>query len=217
MVGIWYNRSIKKQGGYKDASERTRAAAKHGDDVEMKKIRLISDPLTLYMAITMIVAHAIATVYAISLIREDTVTNSADILPIRLSFVFLFCALFIVTVIVSPRYLCLITLSETVITIWVPFRRKRSFTYKQFRNIYCGGYFHGNIAGVGRIVWYFVLSQRHLSTEELNQINLVPNSEEVVKIRYSRKTYEKLRMILPSDRIRQLESTASKILSRQKI
>lgn len=180
----------------------------------MKKIRLISDPSTLCLMITTIIVYAVATVFALSLIREDTVANPGDILPMQLFFLIMFGALFVLIISVSPRYLCVITLSETAITIWVPFRKKKSFTYKQFRNIYCGGYFHGNIAGIGKIVWYIVLAQRRLSSNELNQINLVSNSEEVVKIRYSRKNYEKLCTILPSDRIRQLECAVSKIQSK---
>ena len=57
-----------------------------GDVVEMKKIRLISDPSTLCLMITTIVVYAVATVFALSLIREDTVANPGDILPMQLFF-----------------------------------------------------------------------------------------------------------------------------------
>lgn len=180
----------------------------------MKKIRLISDPVTLTMNVVLVAVTIPLYFFMVLCLHEGNVNPPTAVVPFRIVWSIMHIILYIAIISASPRYLCVITLSETAITIWVPFRKKKSFTYKQFRNIYCGGYFHGNIAGIGKIVWYIVLAQRHLSSNELNQINLVSNSEEVVKIRYSRKNYEKLCTILPSDRIRQLECAVSKIQSK---
>lgn len=179
----------------------------------MKKVRMICDPTLLVAVILLIVIYTIATIWTMFVIvHEGTVANPSEIIPIRILFGTLLGGVLLAIVASSPRFLCTITLSETAITVWVPFRKKETFSYKQFRYIYCGGYFHGNIAGVGQNVWYMVIAQRHLSSNELNQINHVSNSGEVVKIRYTRKNYEKLRTILPPSHIHQLDIAIAKIV-----
>jgi hypothetical protein len=110
----------------------------------------------------------------------------------------------------SPRFLCVLTLSKSTITVWIPFKKMEDLPYAQFRFVYCGKYFHGNIAGMGRTAWYIVLSQKQLSANELNNINRVPNSKAVVKIRYAEKTVNKLKSILPVNLISQLDRAISK-------
>lgn len=63
---------------------------------------------------------------------------------------------------------------------------------------------------MGRYVWYIVIAQRQLSANELSAINHIPNSEEVVKIRYSEKTVNKIKSILPANLISQLDRAISK-------
>lgn len=57
---------------------------------------------------------------------------------------------------------------------------------------------------MGKDIWYIVIAQRQLTANELNAINGVSNSKEVVKIRYTEKTVKKLKSILPASHIDQL-------------
>ena len=178
----------------------------------MKKIRMLGDRSLLIMMIVLAVADTTAMLLTMFVFaREETTKSLSDLIGIRIICGVLLVSTLAAIVVAAPRYLCTITLTETSIAVWVPFHKKETFSYKQFRNIYCGGYFHGNIAGVGRNIWYIVIAQRHLSSNELNQINLVSNSKEVVKIRYTRRIHEKLLEILPSGHVRQLESAVAKM------
>ena len=178
----------------------------------MKKIRILSDCVLLSSIIIMLVLYAALTVWiAFFALNEKTVSDISEIVPLRIGICFLFVLMLIAVVASSPRFLCVIALSKTAIAVWLPFHRKKIFTYKQFRNVYCGGYFHGNVFGLGHNVWYIVLSQRKLSTSELNQINQLPNSEDVIKIRYTPKVCKRLRYILPDGHVRQLDSVVARI------
>ena len=66
---------------------------------------------------------------------------------------------------------------------------------------------------MGRYVWYIVIAQRQLSANELSAINHIPNSEEVVKIRYSKKTVKKLKSIFPAKLIVQLDCAITKTIT----
>ena len=50
---------------------------------------------------------------------------------------------------------------------------------------------------VAVVVDFIVLSKRKLSTKELDQINDVRPSADLIKIRYKKKTYQKLLEVLP--------------------
>ena len=47
-------------------------------------------------------------------------------------------------------------------------------------------------------MYYIVFARRWMSTDELYQINQEGNSQTMFKIRYSKKTYDKLCEVLPS-------------------
>jgi len=178
----------------------------------MKKIRMVSDWVLLVAVIVSTSLIAIITFWTMfAVVHEGTVSDFSEMIQIRVFFGMLLVGYLIAVVATAPRFLCVIVLSEAAITVWIPFHRKKTFSYKDFRNVYCGKYFHGNIAGIGRHIWYIIITQKHLSRSELTKVNQIPNSEDVVKIRYSRKNCEKLQAILPPGHIRQLESAVSKI------
>lgn len=99
---------------------------------------------------------------------------------------------------VLPRIFCTIIFSEDNIQLKRPFRKATVLPYKAFPYIYCGGYFHANIAGIGAPVFYIVFTRKWMSQDELSQLNQMGNSDEGFKIRYSEKTFDKLCEVLPS-------------------
>lgn len=176
----------------------------------MKK-RIFCDPALLLAVIVLAVVSSIAGVGTMfGIVHEGSVATPSKMIAIRIMFGVLLLGLWLSLIFSSPRYLCVLTLSNTTITVWTPFKKREDLSYTQFRFVYCGKYFHGNIAGMGRDVWYIVIAQRQLSANELNAINLIPNSKEVVKIRYSEKTVNKIKSILPVNLISQLDRAISK-------
>lgn len=184
-----------------------------GDVIAMKKFRIFSDPTLLFVVIGFAVVSSVATLGTMyGIVQESSVANHDEIVQIRTMFGVLLLVLWLALAASSPRYLCTITLSKTAITVWVPFKKSSTYSYTQFRFIYCGKYFHGNIAGIGKEIWYIVIAQRQLSADELNAINGVPNSQDVVKIRYTEKVVKRLRSILPANHIRQLDRATSRLI-----
>ena len=184
----------------------------------MKKNRIMCDCILLIMVVVAFIVLSISTlVMMFVFIKEETVADPSQLLPIRILFGSVLAGFLISVAIVSPQYLCVVTFFKESLTVWRPFRRRKVYTYKQFHNIYCGRYFHGNFFGRGRCVWYLVLSQRYLSEKELNHINNIPNSEEILKIRYSSKNCNRLRNILPNSHIKQLEIAQMTVLRANKV
>ena len=179
----------------------------------MKKVRIICDWQLLVMVIVLtLLTVAVTLVTMFVLVNEDTVEKQSDLPVIRIMFSVLLAVYFVSIIASSPRYLCIITLSDVAITIWMPFRKQHTYTYKQFRYLYCGKYFHGNVVGIGKDVWYIIVSQQQLRSKELNQVNQLANSHETIKIRYTKKNYYKLKSILPITHIKQLEIAQRTVL-----
>ena len=181
----------------------------------MKKIHILCDAALFFAVIAFAVVSSIVTIETMyGVVREDTVADPSDIILIRMLFGILLFVLWLVLIASSPRYLCIITLTKTAITVWIPFKKRKTFSYKQFSYVYCGRYFHGNVAGIGKNVWYIVLAQRHLSANELNSINRISNSEEIVKVRFTPKNFQKLQSFLPGGHINQLNRAATRMFDK---
>lgn len=171
----------------------------------MRKIRIFCDRTLLFTIMFFAVVSSIVTIGTMfGIVHEGSVANPSDVVLIRTMFGVLLLGLWLALVASSPRYFCTLTLSDTAISVWIPFKKRETFSYTQFRFVYCGKYFHGNAAGMGKDIWYIVIAQRQLTANELNAINGVSNSKEVVKIRYTEKTVKKLKSILPASHIDQL-------------
>jgi len=181
----------------------------------MKK-RIFCDPALLLAVIIFAAVSSTAIVGTMfGIVHENNVANPSDVVLIRTMFGVLLLGLWGALIASSPQFLCVITLSREMITVWMPFRRKKTYTYKQFCYIYCAKYFHGNIAGWGKDVWYIVFAQRRLTSNELNTINHVQNSEEVVKIRYNQNQLKKLCSILPDTLVGKLNNAVAKMGNKQ--
>ena len=181
-----------------------------GDVIDMKK-RIFCDHALLLAVIVFAAMSSTAIVGTMfGIVNKSSVANPSEIVSIRIMFGALLLGLWLALIASSPRFLCTLTLSQTAITVWMPFRKSETISYAHFKFIYCGKYFHGNIAGMGKDIWYIVIAQRRLTSNDLNAINHVQNSKEVVKIRYTEKTVKKLKSILPSNLILQLDCAIAK-------
>lgn len=179
----------------------------------MKKMRILSDPTLVISGAISLLLITITCVSMIILIKEENLTNPDDIVLVRSLWIGLGVGYWLAVIGSGSRILCILTLSNLGITVWLPFRKKEAFSYSQFRFVYIGGYFHGNIAGMGKPVWYIVISQRRLSTKELHSINNVSNSKEIIKIRYTKKIYLKIRNVLPTSHSCQLDIAIKRMLA----
>jgi hypothetical protein len=183
-----------------------------GDVIKMKRIHMLSDwPLLIGVVITVVVFTVMMLWTVFVIVNEATVTDATQLVPIRFFFGLLLAGFLIAIVTSSSRFLCVISLTHMAITIRIPFCKKKEFSYNKFRYLYSGGYFHTNLAGLGFKVWYIVIAQRQLSIHELNQLNRISNSQDIVKVRYSRRNYKKLKAILPPSLVQQLEKAVSEI------
>lgn len=154
----------------------------------MKRVKIISDFPLLIQAIMATCLVVVGCSWMIWLVGIDGVAkNKSEILPIQVIFAAVMVGFVVAVFSVSSRIFSIITLSKEAISLWVPFKARKTYSYKQFPYVYWGKYYHGNIAGFGRWMWYVVFSTNKLSTSELNQINKLSNSKDLFKIKYSKK------------------------------
>lgn len=71
--------------------------------------------------------------------------------------------------------------------------------YKYYQYVYKASYWHGSPIGIGIIKDYIVISHRRLNDAELCNINQVAGSTDIIKIKYSPKTYRTLMDTLPRE------------------
>lgn len=173
----------------------------------MKRKVILSDGL-LFVAVIVVslILSSCTIVVAFVLVNEDTVADISDLFTIRLLFTVPLIGFLVSIVASSPRYLCVLSFSTDAIVIWIPFHRSKMYSYKQFRNIYCGQYFHGNVLGIGKTIYYILISQRQYSQNELKHVNQISNSDVTVKIRFTSRNYNILKAIIPFEHVKQLEN-----------
>ena len=104
-------------------------------------------------------------------------------------------------IIATPHRTCFVwlTISEKGVEYRALFRKKQVRSFSEYAYWYHGKYFHGY-----RYIDFIVLSNKRLSTKELWQINQVAPSANLLKIRYTPKTFQKLTEILPEKQRLQL-------------
>lgn len=85
------------------------------------------------------------------------------------------------------------------------FRKGKQIIYANYPRIQYAYYMHGNLLAAYKAD-YFVLTNLRLSDDELSHINLVAPNEDLIKIRYSHKTYLKLISVLPRSIAVQIEN-----------
>lgn len=167
------------------------------------KIRLISDLQLMIMAILGFIIMSIACGIGIWLVRGMA---PDEVVPTQIFFAGLLLAFYLALFYAISQNICLLTLSEDSVSITRLFRKTVSIPYKHFGYLYHGCYFHGNIFGQGLWMHYIVFSQERLPADVLSHVNQLINSEVTFRIRFTKRSYQKLCAILPQSYRRKLDS-----------
>lgn len=136
-----------------------------------------------------------------SVMQTTTECIQIRILGIIVCTIMLICWLF-----ESKKFFATIHITKDGIEFHTAFKKPILKTYKQYRNVVYASYWHGSPIGIGSIKWFIVISERKLSKYELEHINQIPVSSNVLKIEYSKKRREKLMEILPQNMACQLKN-----------
>ena len=162
----------------------------------VKKLSLITDPGTLLLGVLLTtiefgICSSFVVYYVITGERQDIIGSLCVFGTLAVLSI-------LVAVLVSPRWYTKITFLKESVFIKTALKRpiKRSYQYYQY--VYKAWYWHGSLIGIGKTD-YIVISHRRISDEELGAINQLSPSSDVLKVRYSAKTYQKLMIILPPE------------------
>ena len=161
------------------------------------KLSLIADPNTLLLGVfATTIGFGLCIGFAIYFIitgeRQDIIGSLCVLVPIM--------GLLIVAVALAlPRWYTRITLLPESVVIKTALRHPVERQYKYYQYVYKAWYWHGSPIGIGKNVEYIVISHRRLCDEELVSINQLSPDNDVLKIRYSPKTYRSLIEILPEE------------------
>lgn len=99
---------------------------------------------------------------------------------------------------ILPRAYCKLTFTPDTIQIKRALRKPVCRSYDYYSYVYRATYWHGSPVGIGYFPQFLVLSHRFLRQNELNGINEVSNSvDQVIKIRLTKRRYQKMLPALP--------------------
>ena len=96
----------------------------------------------------------------------------------------------------TDRWCLMLTFDRDGVLYKPLFRKGMRIQYSNYPRIQYAYYMHGNMFAAYKVN-FFVFTNRRLTDEELTQINQVAPSSDLIKIRYTRKTYKKLLEALP--------------------
>ena len=102
----------------------------------------------------------------------------------------------VVSCCITERWCLMLTFDRDGVLYKPLFRKGMRIQYSNYPRIQYAYYMHGNMFAAYKVN-FFVFTNRRLSNEELTQINQVAPSSDLIKIRYTRKTYKKLLEALP--------------------
>jgi len=166
--------------------------------MEQQSIRLICNPFLMIASFMVTICITLLAAGVIFLVGVDGIMSSPEqILPGQIAFGVLLAGFIIAIVASSPRISTVVTLSRNAVTYKAFFCKPKTYPYKHYPYIYKASYFHSNIIGVGYQVVFIIFSSKLLSKEECLNANTLSPSDDLIKIRYSKITYQKLYNILP--------------------
>lgn len=163
------------------------------------EIRILANPGLFFgglLSIVIIVALSGTTLF---LLQQNIIRCATDKDRILSQlFISMWVVIYLIGVIFcAPQWFASIVFDKKCIFVCTPFRKRMLYEYKDFSHIYKATYWHRSLFGIGYHPRFFVLSQRRMTTDELQRINHVPISNKVVKIRYTGRMHRKLCTILP--------------------
>lgn len=98
---------------------------------------------------------------------------------------------------ITDRWCLLITIDHAGLYYRPLFRRGTYVSYANYPKVQHAYYMHGNYF-LSYKVHFFVFTNKRLSEWELTHINTIPPSPDLIKIRYCKRTYEKIISVLPT-------------------
>lgn len=121
--------------------------------------------------------------------------------PIKCQILFgtLLIAHLITCLLCMKRWFIIMVLTREGIEYYTLFRKPVKKTYNNFPYIYIAEYRHGTLIGIGNKMKFVVFSSRRLTDHERTHINMVAPTEDLLKIRYRKKRYEKLYNAVPNN------------------
>ena len=135
-------------------------------------------------------------------INEILASNSISeiigwIIILLISCIWLALIIFVVT----PRFLSFVEINNYGIRLNIIYKKTPLIPYNKLWYFQVACYQH-----IFSTRHFLIMGCRALSSEELFHINLVPNSEHLVKIQLTKRNYERLRRILPPEQREKLKS-----------
>jgi len=95
------------------------------------------------------------------------------------------------TIFVTPEYIKICTI----------FKKTKIMDYSKYNNVYYGT---SSVRGISE--WFVIISNRKMSRFELENLNGIKQTDDFIKIEYSKKRREKLMEILPQNMACQLKN-----------
>lgn len=103
---------------------------------------------------------------------------------------------FLAAACITERWCLLVTFSSEGVEYKPLFRKGTRFGYDHYPRVQYAYYMHGNVFAAYK-VHFFVMTNKRLDNTELSHINLVDPNTDLIRIRYTPKTYQRLLEALP--------------------
>ena len=163
--------------------------------MEKNKLTILADSTLcwMYLLYTLAIAACDAFVFAVS-----------DSAGVRIVFMVPSAVWVGVLIFTSNQWLMLLEFRPDGIYMKPGVYKRTLRPYKYYPYVSKAWYWHGSPIGAGKNVDYIVISHRRLRDEEIRNINSIVPGADVIKIRYSDRTFQKLTAILPPDMQRRL-------------
>ena len=169
-----------------------------------KNFKIIASPFLFFGGIFLYVM--ILSVFCIFWFGSYDYESRYDQLFMQIFALLISSVLFVLCIYKSKVFFATIHFTKDGIEFHTALKKPVFTTYQQCQNVAYASYWHGSPVGVGALKWFIVISERKLSKYELEHINQIPVSSNVLKIEYSKKRREKLMEILPQNMACQLKN-----------
>ena len=152
------------------------------------KIRILMNPSILFWGALYSFVCVVLCVQMIYFFEDPSFTSNAqEKQGVQLIFVILAIGVLVAALLCLPRWLTIVEFSGEGIRCSTAFRKGQSIPYSSYPYVYIASYKHRTVLPfVYKTMRYIVVSQRKLTPQEQQHINLIKISAELVKVRYSK-------------------------------
>lgn len=171
--------------------------------MKKKKIRILCDLTMGIEAILFVVLSIPGSLFLIWAANRELLskTSLSDIICGWFIILFSIFWMGLIFVIIIPNFWAFIELDTDGIRLNQIYKKTPIIPYKKLWNFKLAYYYH-----MGSLRYFIVIGCVELSPEQLVRINLVQNSEHLVKIQLTKRNYYRLREILPPEQREKLIS-----------